>query len=148
VIGPVFQGATTSLDDIIKAWNEGVPPMNYQFQLPSFLVGSNFLPLFILKDYSKGIVKMIFKPFVVSCFFLYLRHCVPVADEAFESYIKAKGSKQGQKSKARDDTQLIERGAPLDGTHYPLGYSLSALASEIQKPDQFVICFKLLDRNN
>jgi hypothetical protein len=90
------------------------------------------LTLFILKDCSKGIVKMLFKSFVIVCFFLCLYVIAyPVADEAFESYIKVKGSKQGQKSKGRDDSQLIERGAPLDDTYYPLGYTLSALVSEI-----------------
>jgi hypothetical protein len=59
---------------------------------------------------------MLFKSFAVVYFLLSLyvtAYPVTEADAAFESYIKVKGSKQGQR---REDTHLIERGAEPDGT--------------------------------
>jgi len=59
---------------------------------------------------------MLLKSFAVVYFLLGLYvNAYPVADAdaALESYIKFKGSKQGQR---REDTQLIERGAEPDGT--------------------------------
>jgi hypothetical protein len=79
-------------------------------------VGAAFLTLFIVQDCSKIIVEMLFKSFAVVYFLLSLyvtAYPVTEADAAFESYIKVKGSKQGQR---REDTHLIERGAEPDGT--------------------------------